>query len=185
MKITPINFANLLEPDLISFWETKNDLKDTSVQVNRTHNFKLKQTELTCIALSKTEHTTVFCQIQLVEIPQQEKDASVKCMIHLPEVRSPSQLLMVFKKEEDNAMWVRKIISRIESTLELQDERNRSAKSESENLTEEEDKKIPEEEIEEEGMNPPEDENIDTPEDQDVDTPEDEKDKETPAEPTE
>jgi hypothetical protein len=138
VKITPINFVTLLEPELISFWENKDDLKGSSIQTKRTHNFKLKQTELTCVAVTKAEHTTVLCQLQLVDIPQQETNASLNCMIHLPDIKSPCQLLMVFKKEEDNSMWVRKIIGRIRSLLEKQGERDRYAELEDEAAKEEE-----------------------------------------------
>lgn len=124
MKTTPINFSGLLEPELIQFWEEKPEAKDASIQIRRSHNFRLKHTELTCILVDKEEKTTVLAQLLLIEIPQQEHHTSLNCMIHLPQVQTPTQMLMVFKKEEDSAMWVRKIIGKIRDLLELQARRD-------------------------------------------------------------
>ena len=141
MKITPINFAGLLEPELIQFWEEKPESKDASIQIRRSHNFRLKHTELTCVLVDKEEKMTVLGQLILIDIPQQESHASLNCMIHLPGVQTPTQMLMVFKKEDDNAMWVRKIVSKIRSLLELQakrDVREQAARATAENNAEEE-----------------------------------------------
>lgn len=123
MKVTPINFSVLLEPKLIQFWEEKPESKNVSIQIKRSHNFRLRHTELTCVAVDQQENTTILGQILLVEIPQQEQNASLNCMIHLPDVQTPSQLLMVFKTEEDSAQWVRRIITRIRNLMEAQAKR--------------------------------------------------------------
>lgn len=117
MKITPINFASVIEPELLSFWKSRKEANASTPSIQRIHNFGLVETSLAFYASeSSTQEPPIF-SILLVEIPQQETNAAIKCLIYIPS-NLPIELLMIFKNQNDDAMWTRKIIKKIEKALD-------------------------------------------------------------------
>ncbi|MEQ9823068.1 MAG: hypothetical protein ABQ298_01650 [Puniceicoccaceae bacterium] len=117
MKTTPINFTTFLEPHLIRFWKGHASCDGKHIEVQRTHNLNLSQTTLNAIAREPAGTATLLGSIQLVQIPQQEKNPAINALIHLPHLDQPTPLLMVFKSAGDNEKWAERLVKRLENLM--------------------------------------------------------------------
>lgn len=117
VKTTPINFTTFLEPHLIRFWKGHASCDGKHIDVQRTHNLNLAQTTLNAIAREPAGAATLLGSIQLVQIPQQEKNPAINAQIHLPHLDQPTQLLMVFKSAGDNEKWAERLVKRVENLM--------------------------------------------------------------------
>jgi hypothetical protein len=117
VKITPINFIAHLEPELIKFWKQRERVPTSSLELQRSHNFKLQRTALSLFKTTGPDAGSILCHIELSNIPQQQNNAALNCLLHLPGIESSHQLLMVFKSGDECSYWVKKIIQRTEQML--------------------------------------------------------------------
>jgi hypothetical protein len=117
VKITPINYTAQLEPELIKFWRQRERVSSSGIEVQRSHNLKLQRTAISFFKALANEESTLLCHLEVSNIPQQQNNAALNCLIHMPGIELPQQLLMVFKLGSESSMWNTKIIERIESML--------------------------------------------------------------------
>ncbi len=116
VKVTPVNFASYIESDLINFWKDRVDAKDGVLEATRSHNFKISKTALSVIQTSG-DRVKTHCLIDLVDIPQKEDYPALNCLLHVPNMSAPKQLLMIFKQGEEASFWTRKILKSLENLL--------------------------------------------------------------------
>jgi len=116
VKITPINFASVLEPELVDFWKDRANAKMGKVEVRRSHNFKLARISLSVLQV-KRGNEEVLCHIDIVDIPQKEDHPALNAMLHLPDISQPKQLLMIFKRPDDPNAWSGRILKMFEFML--------------------------------------------------------------------
>jgi hypothetical protein len=119
VKITPINFSNLIEPHIEEYWGPRKDTSNGKIQIERSHNLRLVQTTVNVFYAPNSGDAELLMSVQLVDIPQQEEYSAVNATIHVPGLDSGKQVLMIFKKELDVEIWCKKLVDETKAQIKL------------------------------------------------------------------